>query len=464
MTHVTSPRENLLYKQGPSLSPLCWDAQISRAAKMVEDQPFKCPYCGEQFSKREGFQRKKHLLTEHQVELCWRCPQCQYKTQSRRYHDHLKHWRARHFGDQEPPVAELEPVVQAATRRSRSRSPRPSSSRSRSPGERDSRRQSTRSRSRREDGRGRRGRPTRHEQHGTPERRRRQPRARRLPPSPAATVSSPAAVASPAAAVSTPPASASSPGGEQRGREPRGSPSSRSPPAAAARSAAGVERPPVSTVPQVEEAAKSPRAETSAEPADSAAVSTSEGMAVVAEAPAVPSEPSPQPPPQEERQPEPGTSAEPQPSTSAVSQARAVAESVAAFPAPGILVSREEDTLAIDLHPVYGEMSFEEEVTIVQPEAPISYNQVRTWFRYQASPEEQAQILAEFGEERRPRVRTYNRRTQANFRPLVRDRSTQVEVRPQVTQLPSGGISVEGPNFAFRYEGPTTQGQLHLQE
>ena len=149
---------------------------------------------------------------------------------------------------------------------------------------------------------------------------------------------------------------------------------------------------------------------------------------MVAEAPAVPSEPSPQPPPQEERQPEPGTSAEPQPSTSAVSQARAVAESVAAFPAPGILVSREEDTLAIDLHPVYGEMSFEEEVTIVQPEAPISYNQVRTWFRYQASAEEQAQILAEFGEERRPRVRTYNRRTQANFRPLVRDRSTQVEV------------------------------------
>ena len=100
----------------------------------------------------------------------------------------------------------------------------------------------------------------------------------------------------------------------------------------------------------------------------------------------------------------------------------------------------------------------------MQPEDPVTISQVRTWFKYQASAEEKRAVLTEFGENQRPKVKTQNRRTQADFRPLVRDKATQVEVRPQVTRLPSGGLSVEASNFSFRYDGPVTDTQLQLQE
>ena len=123
-----------LYKQRPRSSWVCWDAQTTPRprAKMGEDQPFKCPRCGEQFSKREGFQRKRHLA-EHGLELFWRCSLCDYQTPSRRYHDHQKHWQARHFGEQVPPEPRVQTVGGVSdSRRVRKRSP------SQSPGDRGS--------------------------------------------------------------------------------------------------------------------------------------------------------------------------------------------------------------------------------------------------------------------------------------------------------------------------------------
>ena len=78
----------------------------------MEDVPFTCPVCGEEFSRREGYHRKKHL-EGHQLTLVWKCARCNYKTGSRRFHDHVKHWHTRHFGSPEPPVAEVVPDIPA---------------------------------------------------------------------------------------------------------------------------------------------------------------------------------------------------------------------------------------------------------------------------------------------------------------------------------------------------------------
>ena len=119
----------------------------------------------------------------------------------------------------------------------------------------------------------------------------------------------------------------------------------------------------------------------------------------------------------------------------------------------------------VDLHPAYGDLSYEEEeVAVVQPEAPVTLHQVQTWFRYQATPRERRTVLEEFAGDSSPRVRTHNRRIQADFRPLMRDQAQQVQVQPHVTHLPSGGIAVEGLNFVFRCDQPVTEGQLQLED
>ena len=93
----------MIYKQGRTSA----NFMLGRPdhTKMAED---KCPECGEVFSKREGYQRKKHLSQRHGLTLFWRCTLCEYKTHSRRYHDHQKHWQVRHFEEPIPPVAQLE--------------------------------------------------------------------------------------------------------------------------------------------------------------------------------------------------------------------------------------------------------------------------------------------------------------------------------------------------------------------
>ena len=136
------------------------------------------------------------------------------------------------------------------------------------------------------------------------------------------------------------------------------------------------------------------------------------------------------------------------------------------FPGPQLVetVNADEEELMVDIHPAYGDLSYEEEVATVQPEAPVTLQQVQTWFRYQASPSERRTVLSEFAGDSRPSVRTHNRRIQADFRPLMRDQAQQVQVQPHVTRLPSGGIAVEGPNFSFRCDQQITEGQLELEE
>ena len=390
---------------------------------MVEDQPYQCPKCGELFSKREGYQRKKHLLEQHQLELFWRCTQCSYRTVSRRYHDHAKHWRARHFGEQEPPKAELMAVEAAGSRdtrrvlprrRSTSRTPpRPSTSRSRTPVRTPpERRRQTRSRG--EEG-----------SRGRQPRRGRGAERRRAPTS------------------SSRPTSSSS-GGERRSRDPRGS-SAKSPPAAAARAAAEEEVAPASTSPPDDGVVVVAVAPTAPESSTSEAPQASTSAAPESAERAAPTTP----------EPVSTTAAE---TLSAAEDARRVVTSVAAFPEPEVL---EEET--VELHTSYADLDNEEDFEVVQPEAPVTLAQVRTWLRYQATPQELRLVQDELGEDRRSRIRTHNRRIQADFRPLVRDCATQVQVRPRVTRLPAGGLSVEGADFTFRCD-QAVEGQLALQD
>ena len=79
----------------------------------MDEVPFTCPVCKERFTSKEGYQRKKHL-EGHSLKLLWACTRCAYKTGARRFHDHSKHWKTRHFGLPEPPTPEVVPEVPVA--------------------------------------------------------------------------------------------------------------------------------------------------------------------------------------------------------------------------------------------------------------------------------------------------------------------------------------------------------------
>ena len=137
------------------------------------------------------------------------------------------------------------------------------------------------------------------------------------------------------------------------------------------------------------------------------------------------------------------------------------------MPHAAVLEDADGDVLAIDLHPAFGELSFEaENVEVVQPEAPVTFSQVQTWFRYQATQEQKRELLREHGEreqypgERKTRPDTKNRRVQVDFRALWRDQSTQAQLRPRVTRLPEGGIGIEAADFSFRHTGAVTEAEL----
>ena len=130
-----------------------------------------------------------------------------------------------------------------------------------------------------------------------------------------------------------------------------------------------------------------------------------------------------------------------------------------------LVQDQDGDPIAIDLHPS-GDLSLEEPPPeVVVPEAPVTFSQVMTYIELQASSAERERLRQVLGApsssaSSAPPLR--HRRVQADLRPLHRDQSSQAQLRPRITRLPSGGVSVEGVDFSFRHHGAVEEHDFDL--
>ena len=431
---------------------------------MSDGRSFKCPECGEVFSRREGYQRKKHLSEVHQLTLLWTCSaeECTYRTTSRRYHDHHKHWVNRHGGQPLDPRPLLVPeegdgspgdggrVTRAASagspsaepeKRRRKRSPRrdirrvctrssaerpssrcrgtspPPSSR-RKQAERGSSQSSSTSRGRRSTRHGR--------QHGS-----RSQASTRSPPS-SRESSRPL---TPCRSL-TPPERAPL----QMTRIPKASRPTSSRPLRSEPSAA-LGKPPSTTPP------RSPATPLLQQPTTPPAMSRATPCSIRGWRPGK----SPRAAPSAAL----GRPLTPSPQDVSVTEETAPAISVSPD-AVAMIEDAEGDPIAIDLHPAFGDLTLDESVEIVEPQDPVTFAQVRTYLEFTASEEERTIVREQLGREGAERTVTRNRRVQADIRPLHRDQGSQVRFPPEITLLPGGGVRVSSPDLLFHLGGEHT--------
>ena len=419
------------------------------------EHSFTCPKCGEVFSKREGLQRKAHLKEQHGVYLEWRCAQCTYLVPSRRLHDLQKHWESKHFGEAEPPVPQLQPINPPR----RSRSPRRHrSSTSKSPSQPRRRESSSAERqpraaerrckavnppaqTRRQRGPASSPLPRRRYRPAA-----RQPRRdeqpRRVKPRASASLGKAPVDDSPA----------DSKPGELEDSSPVLAPRGDGPPTAP--STQRSQQPPATAV-EEREAGRGDHQASTRDQANADLAPTPGTSAGKSQAPAA----------QPRRRKQDAPVSQPQPTATVTAPSTSTGVCVC-------LEDRDGDVVSVDLHAVC-ETSFDTEpVETVQPEAPITLSQVQTWFKYQASEEDKACVLREFGgggaaepatpTVPQPKAEKRHKRTQVDLRPLHRDNATQAQLRPRVTHLPAGGIAIDSAEFSFRHIGAVSESALEF--
>ena len=132
------------------------------------------------------------------------------------------------------------------------------------------------------------------------------------------------------------------------------------------------------------------------------------------------------------------------------------------FPQAVLIQDQDGDPIAVDLHPAVGDLSLEDPPEVVVPEDPVSFSQVLTYVEVQATPEEKDRLRRLLGSPSPTVVPTRNRRVQADLRPLHREQSSQAQLRPRVTRLPGGGVSVEGVDFTFRHHGVVEEQDFNM--
>ena len=99
---------------------------------------------------------------------------------------------------------------------------------------------------------------------------------------------------------------------------------------------------------------------------------------------------------------------------------------------------------------------------MVEPEAPVTFRQVLTFMELQATADQRDQVRRLLGDAPTARAPVRHRRVQADLRPLFRDQAAQAQLRPRITRLPSGGVSVEGVDFSFRHHGAVEEQDFDL--
>ena len=383
------------------------------------EPPFVCPACGEGFRRWEYRSRSRHLA-RHGLLLYWKCPACPYRTASRRFHDHVKHWRAVHSGARPAPLAQVE-ADGAQTSRQSARSSATSGSCG----------PTTRSRSRS---------PRGDPRHVKPE----------DPRGPVPRPATPPVPARPGP-VTTPdregrrvtPTGLRCPGVRPAPGSPQPGPSrALTPPRQPSRRKA---TPPVRRQRQrlvltSEEEEGNPVALPVAEPElrSPAWPNMPTGDELLARA-----------------QTPPGVQQEV--SVSSSRQAReteCVLASVSTFSAPTVLVNDADgDPISIDLHP---------QETSDLEDLDLGASQVLAWLRRRATPAERELIRREVAPETPtcPSRPSRNRRVQVDLRPLMQDRETLVRPGVLVTSPPGGGLQVVGDRFTIQVSGPLAGSHL----